>query len=53
MGAQVVGNSKSSPGSFFEYADLMFSNQDAIHAFANTANDTMLVDYVTGILAKE
>lgn len=36
MGAQVVGNSKSSPGSVYEYFNLMFSNQEAIHSFANT-----------------
>ena len=65
MGAQIVGNSKSAPGSVYDYFNLMYAHQDAIHAFADTgtvdtvpfkppiyfvANDTMLVDYVSNIL---
>ena len=38
MGAQVIGNSKTSPGSVFDYFDLMFSKQDEIHDYANTGN---------------
>ena len=51
MGTQVVGNTKNAPGSVFDYMDLMFANQDSIHEFADTANDTMLVDHITSILA--
>ena len=35
MGAQIVGNSKSSPGSVYEYFNLMYAHQDEIHAYAN------------------
>lgn len=59
----MVGNSKASPGSVFDYFNLMFSNQAEIHSFANTgkwqqswaliyslANDTQLIEHVTKIL---
>ena len=68
MGAQVIGNSKTSPGSVYDYFDLMFSKQDEIHDYANTgrhfvtssqsntvpkANDTQLVDYVADEILKK
>merc|ERR1711990_742520 len=53
-GLQVVGNSKNSPkNGAFKFMDLMFSKQDEIHAFATTANDSALVEFLVSELKKD
>merc|ERR1712130_348301 len=56
IGLQVIGNMKKNVRAQsvdpFDYMDLMFNQQDAIHSFANSANDSQLVDYLSKMVSE-